>query len=75
MADAIAKYEQIVRRTRWSGVTAVLTFGSLHLIDEARNPTLYSVAFVAFLIAAFALIGLSLYQWRHKRMHGIHHHG
>jgi 4-hydroxybenzoate polyprenyltransferase len=75
MVDAIAKYEQIVRWARWSAVAAALTVGALYVINEARHPTLYFVTFILFLLAVFALIGLSLYQWRYKRKHHIHHHG
>lgn len=73
MTYTIAKYEKIGRIARWIAIAAALTFGSLYVIDEASNPTLYFVAFMLFQIAIFGLIGVSIYQWRYQKKHRIHH--
>ena len=75
MTPELEKYHKIMFWGRVSGITFLIMFAIMFLLDEVDNPPLYLAAFIAFQISAFAMIGLGIYQWRYKKKHGIHHHG
>ena len=75
MKRELDAYKRLVFWGRVSGIAFFLTFATVGLMEEERNPPLYLAAFILFQIATFTMIGLGIYQWRFKRKHGIHRHG